>query len=117
MTRILAVDENNDIFIGPNGRLALAEGLAAVSQACKHAVEVQLGEMMFAMDRGVPRFETIWRGTPNLGQFEAALRAQVLAVQDVLRVVSLEVNRTGGTLSYLMTIETIYGEEQINGTL
>lgn len=117
MTRILAVDENNDIFIGRDGRLSLANGIDAVAQACKHAVEVQLGEMMFAVDQGVPRFETVWRGSPNLGQFEAALRAQVLAVADVLRISSLEVDRIEGVLSYRMIIETIYGERELDGTI
>lgn len=115
MTRILAVDENNDIYIGRDGRLAILAGLPAVVQACEHAAKVQLGEMIRATNRGIPNFEVIWNGSPNTAQFDAALRAAVLAVADVVRVLALSVQNNSGVLSYQITIETIYGEGIIRG--
>lgn len=115
MTRILATDENNDIFIGKDGRLAIHGGLDAVMQACEHAVTAQLGEMQYAVDRGIPTFTTIWNGTPNLGQFEAAVRQAILAVADVTQVTAFSAEVVGNVVRYTASIETIYGTGVVNG--
>lgn len=41
MARIFAVNENNDIFATQTDRLALLQGLVAILQHCKHAVEAR----------------------------------------------------------------------------
>lgn len=115
MSRVIAVDSNNDIYIGPDGSLALATDLAAVMQACQQAAQTQRGEMLYAVDQGLPNFATVWNGAPNLSQFEAALRATLLAVDGVTSVVSLATTRTGDKLTYRATIQTIYGQGAING--
>lgn len=115
MTRVLAVDENNDIYIGRDGRLAISAGLSAVLQACEHAAKAQLGEMIRATTSGMPNFDVLWNGAPNLTQFDAALRATLLSVVDVVRVVSLNVQNKAGVVSYYVTIETIFGEGGISG--
>jgi hypothetical protein len=117
MTRVLTVDENNDIYVGRNGRLAISAGLSAITQACEHAAKAQLGEMMFAVNRGIPNFETIWRGTPSIGQFDAALRAALLRVPGVTRVTGFNAERVGDVLQYAVTISTVEGEAIINGSL
>lgn len=117
MTRVLTVDENNDIYVGRDGRLAISSGLPAIRQACEHAAKAQLGEMMFAADRGIPNFATVWSGTPNLGQFEAALRRALLRVDGVLAVTAFTAEVAGGVLSYRVTISTSAGEAAVNGTL
>lgn len=117
MTRILAVDHNNDIFVGRDGRLAIYAGVPAIQQACEHAVKAQLGEMMFSVDRGIPNFDTVWLGAPNLGQFEAAVRQALREVSGVLAVTSFSAEAINGVLSYRVTISTDSGEALINGTL
>lgn len=117
MTRVLAVDQNNDIFIGRDGRLAIASGLPAILQACEHAAKAQLGEMMFAADKGIPNFTTVWAGAPNLGQFEAALRQALLRVDGVQAVAAFSTSEADGVLSYRVTISTVAGEAALNGTL
>ncbi len=115
MTRVLQVDGNNDIFIDPSGSLAVATGLQAVMDACAQAAKTQLGEMMFAVDEGVPNFAAVWNGAPNVNQFEAYLRRALLAVPDVLSVVAVTITTAGNVLTYQATIQTIYGPGAING--
>ena len=115
MTSILAVDANNDIYIARNGRLAIKTGLSAVIQACEHAVKAQLGEMLRAVDKGVPNFDLIWNGRPNTAQYDSELRRAILGVADVVRVVRLDIQNRNGVLSYTATIQTIYGEGVFSG--
>lgn len=115
MTLTVSVDLSNDIFIGPDGSLALRSGLLAVMQACEHAAKTLLGEMVFAVDEGLPNFETIWNGSPQRGQFEAHLRRALLAVPDVTEVSELNTVVSNNELSYSATIKTTYGPGNLNG--
>lgn len=115
MTITLSTNANNDIHITPSGGLAVASGLDAVSQACVQAAQAILGEMVFAVDKGVPAFSQVWKGSPNLQQFDLYLRKQILSVADVIEIPSLTVEASAGVLSYTATIRTIYGEVTVNG--
>lgn len=115
MTTVLAVDENNDLFIDAEGALALVSDLPAVMQAAAHAAKTQLGEMIYAVDDGVPNFDTIWNGSPNTTQFEAFLRRVLMSVEGVTEITELTTAVADHVLSYQATIKTIYGIGVING--
>jgi len=115
MTLVLAVDANNDLYVGANGSLATASQLQAVLQAAQQAAQTQLGEMIYAVDQGVPGFETVWNGAPNLAQFDAFLRRTLLAVPDVTGVESVEIARRNNVLSYVARIQTSFGPGVLNG--
>ena len=74
MTRIFQVNENNDIFTTPGGRIAISADLPAVLQQCEQAVKAQTSEMIYANNRGVNTFDSVWSGSPNLLSFEATAR-------------------------------------------
>lgn len=113
--RVIAADSNNDLYIGPDGSLAMATGLEAVMQAAQQAAQTQLGEMMYAVDDGVPNFESIWNGAANVAQFEAYLRRTLLAVDHVAGISDLTITVGANKLSYTVTIETDYGPGALNG--
>lgn len=115
MTQTFAVDANNDLFIGSDDRLGVASGLQAVLQNCEHAAKTILNEMVLAQGEGLPYFEAVWNGKPNLPVFEAAFRARVGAVQDVTGIVALTTRINGEVLNYSATIRTVYGTGEING--
>ena len=114
MTRVFAVDGNNDIFTR-GGQLVLSEGQAAVLQQCEHAIKAQLNEMIYADDRGVNTFDSVWSGSPNLLSFEAFARAQIDRIPDVISIESFAAQLTGNTLTYQATIRTIFGTGTIQG--
>ncbi len=115
MTKTFSVNENNDIFIGNDGNLSISAGLQAVLFVCANAAKAQLGEMVLQVEQGIPNFQTIWSGSPNVAQFEAALRTTLLNVADVTEVSNLSIAISNNVLSYTTTINTIYGNGIING--
>lgn len=113
--RVIAVDSKNDIYIGPDGDMAVATELQAVMQAAQQAAQTQLGEMMYAVDQGVPNFDSVWNGAVNVSQFEAYLRQTLLAVDHVTGISDLAITVAGNKLSYVATIETDFGPGALNG--
>lgn len=109
MTRMLAVDERNDLYIANDGRLAVNRNLLAVMQAAQHAAQAQLGEMVLAVDEGVPNFQTVWRDAANVAQFEAYVRRAILAVEGVTEVREFGVVVRDNRVIYSATIVSIYG--------
>lgn len=115
MTKTLAADSNNDLYLNRQGNIATATGIQAVLESCSHAAKALRGEMLLAVNDGMPNFQTIWIGAPNIPQWEAALRQALLAVDGVNQIKALTSKVANNVLSYAVTIETIYGEGLING--
>lgn len=115
MTKTFSTDDNNDLFISPDGNLSISTGLQSVLFACQTAAQAQLGEMVLAINKGVPNFETIWRSSGNIAQFEAYLRTTLLGVDGVREVSELVTTIGNNAVAYRATIVTVYGTGQING--
>lgn len=115
--KTLAVDGNNDIYIARDGNLALNTGLLAVQETCAQAAKAQLGEMVLDTQRGIPNFQTVWNGKPNIAQFEAYLRRTLLGVQGVIGITELTITVESDILTYSASITTIYGSGVINGLI
>ncbi|CAH0447781.1 hypothetical protein LMG10661_03854 [Ralstonia syzygii subsp. syzygii] len=104
----LATNQRNDLFIGPDGNLAVVGDIDAVMQDCQHAMQAQLGEMVLATDRGMPTMDVVWHNT-NLVQFEAYARQTLRAVGGVVDVTTFDVAIVDGALRYSATIQTVFG--------
>lgn len=115
MSLCFAVDGKNDLYLGADGNLAQTRDLDAIMQAAQHAAQTMLGEMQYATDQGLPNFETVWNGSPNLPQFAAYLRRAVLAVEGVQQITDLSVTTSDGVLRYGVTIQTLYGTAVLSG--
>ncbi len=98
----------NDITLGADGNLSVLSGLAAVEAACATATKAQLGEMVFAIDTGIPNFQTLWIGTPEYGLWKAAILKTLQGVPGVTAVTSLDLAVSGSTVSYVARIMTKY---------
>lgn len=106
--RTLAVNQNIDIFLTDGGQLAVAQGLEAVRFSCEEAMRAIRGEMIYAVDRGMPLFETAFLEV-RLPQFEAAARATLLAVPNVLSVDAFDAFVRDDTLGYTASIRSAFG--------
>ena len=115
MTTSLALNANNDIYIGADGNLATVTGIDAAIQNCKTAMQAQQGEMMYAMLNGMPTRATVWDNfNPSL--FEAAGRSILAGVQDVTGVAAFTITRTENVLTYTAVIVTIYGTGTVSNS-
>jgi hypothetical protein len=116
--RTIGVNENNDIYLGPDGNFVVLTGKDAIAQSCKQAAQTLKGEMIFQINQGLPDFQTVWDGEPNVPQFEAALRQELLNVPGVTGIKDLSAAVRDGILYYTVEILTDTGEiEVINGGL
>lgn len=115
MTQTFGVNANNDMYVGRDGNLVVVRNLDAVLQYCQQVARTILGEMVLQTDQGIPYFEVVFVGVPNIPQFETALRAAWLQVAHVVRVVSLVTQQIGNTFEYTAVIMTDYGQGTING--
>jgi len=107
----------NDIFIGSDGNLAIGSGVQAVLYACQNAARTQLGECIFQTGLGLPNFQLLWIGVPNIPQWRAALQLTLEQVPGVADVLSIDTTQQGSVLIYTARILTIYGEGVIRGTV
>ncbi len=117
MTQTFGVNANNDLYIDSNGNLAIVSGLEAVKQACETAVKAQSGEMIYAFSSGIPNFQAVWVGDPNVGQFRAAIRRTLLSVSGVTAVKSINITQQDNVLIYQAFITTTFGDTTANGQL
>lgn len=109
----------NDIYLDSQGNISISRDVNAILEECAQVARVILGEMIFNTDLGVPYFQTVWVGVPNIPQFTNALRQSFLNVAGVIEVVSLFTEQGGANpsdnLAYTAIIRTIYGTGTING--
>lgn len=105
----IAVNDKNDIFMNEAGNLALVRNIDAVKEDAQQSVQAMTGEMLYAVDRGMPNFRVVWNGAPNIAQFEAALRRELLKVTDVIGVPEVSAKINGEEVNYSATIDSTYG--------
>lgn len=117
MPTMFAVNENSDLFIGPDGNLAIITGLEAVQQLVEHRTKTQLGEMIFATNQGIPNEEITWNGAPNLQQLEIAIRTTITNTPDVITINEFNIQQINDTVVYNVIFETTFGQAAINGQL
>lgn len=115
MTQTISINKNNDIFLDDLGNISFSYDLQAVLEICREVARARLGEMVFNVDLGIPFFETVWNGVPNIPQFTNALRNAFLSVPDVIEVVSLTTTQINDVLQYTAIIRTSFGTGTLNG--
>lgn len=113
MTRTIATDAANDLIVSALGNLSVVTDRDAIAADCRSAMQAQLGEMVYAQDRGMPTLATAWNQY-NPAQFEAAGRRTLLRVPGVTAVESFTVARDGERLRYTAVIRTPFGEARLD---
>lgn len=111
----LAVDINNDMFIGDDGLLSFAREVEAVSQNSVHYGKTLRNEMLHEYDLGIPFFMVAFGPSLTLQQYEAATKQRLLQTPGVTGIKAFDVVQEADVLKYTATIETIYGLSVING--
>lgn len=111
----LEVDQNNDIF-AQNGILVVADGVRSLVQRSNQAMKLVLGEARYALDEGIPYFQAVFSGSPNLLIFEAAARKTLLAVSGVTGILSFVADISNNTLTYTATLATDLGQIVLSGS-
>ena len=115
MTKVLAENSNNDLFVQPNNQLGVFLDLDATVQLCKTVIETQRGELQYDTTRGIPTSSTLWAGVAEQSRFRfyciEALRA-VSGVQEILR---FDTELVDDVLEYVAIIKTDFGTVEVRG--
>lgn len=114
--KTFAVNAMNDVYT-ENGLLVLATDMDALTQRCTQVMSAVRGEMLYAVDQGMPFYETIWTGSPNLLAFEAASRVELLRIPEVKSVDAFTASISNNELSYRAQLTTTLGAVTVNGEL
>ena len=107
----------NDLYLNADGNIATGRDQQAVLEGCAHVAQTLLGELVLNINQGIPYFQTLWIGVPNITQFNAALRAAFLSVPNVIEVVSLFTTQNNDTLTYTAVIRSVYGSSGLTGVV
>lgn len=111
--KTLTVDSNNDLML-VNNNLAISQDREALMLVAEHAVKAQYGEMILAIQRGIPYNVLVWDRQPNLIQLEAFIRRAILALPNVLNILDFDIAAANHVITYSVTINTTYGVETLN---
>lgn len=111
----IQTNDNHEIVVSGTGNLVLHSGVEAIVQTCREYMQTRRAEMIHAIDLGIPFDPVAFGASPNVAQFEAAGRARLMQVPDVLEVLSFTADVSGDVLSYSAVIKTTEGETTVNG--
>ena len=111
----IATNELNDIYTDASGNLAMITNINALANVAKNVILTAQGEPQYNQESGIPYFETIFCDTPQIDLFQAAQIEALENIEDINRVTNYSYKQENGVFSYTVTIDTNYGDIQING--
>lgn len=118
MTRTFATSAaTNDLYRGADGNLVLLKGLPAIEAACATASKSILGEQVLSTGAGLPMFEAIWTGVPNVPLYESYLQKTLSNVSGVNSVGQINSTIQDGDYSYTADIDTDEGAGTATATV
>lgn len=109
MTQTLGTNSTNDIYLGSDGNIVVLQGLAAVEGACATASKSILGEQVLSIGAGLPMFQCIWNGAPNIPLYVNYLQRTIENISGVTKIDSITTQILDSVFSYRATIETTFG--------
>lgn len=114
--RSLGVNQNNDLYLGPDGNIPMLTGQDAFAQDSVMAMATQMNSCTLNLSYGVDTLGTIWQSyIPAL--FTAQGRAQLATVPNFVSCAAFDVTAEAGTASYVAEVESIYGPTEIAAQL
>lgn len=106
----LQTNDNNDLFL-PDGRnLVVLTGSTACAQNIRQKTLMRSTEDMYNQRNGVQYFETVFSPQPNPDLARKSLIDNIMAVPDVIEVLSLDLSINGDELDYVALVSTPYGQ-------
>lgn len=114
--RTLLTNSDNDLYYDDSGNLASASAsVEAVLQVCRNYALAIRGEMLAKRQKGMPYFQVVFSGKPDIDLFEAFFKKRIAEVEGAIGVKRFAGWIEDGMLKYEATINTIYGDGVIRG--
>lgn len=113
----LGLNESNDIYLNASGNLQLDQNIAALQDICVNVSRALLGEEVLTTGNGIPYFQSVFNGTPNIANFQNYLTTQLNGISGVNAVTNIAISVANNTLTFTATIDTIYGPISITNSV
>jgi len=111
----LDTNQNNDIYLDKYGNLATVYNKDAIAKICENIIRTQYQEMSLRQDLGIDYLNNVFINSQIGYQFlDASIRKAIKNVQGIKNIKSLNISFLNNVLSYSLTIETIYGTNNIS---
>jgi hypothetical protein len=92
----LALDaQTHDLFLAPDGNLAMAEDNEAIAQHAKQRLLFYRGEWFLDTEAGVPWFQEIFVRPHNDGIIEALIKREILDTDGIAELTDFEMQVDG----------------------
>ncbi|MDR0675640.1 MAG: hypothetical protein LBF97_01180 [Elusimicrobiota bacterium] len=111
----ILTDANNDIYLNSKKSIAIGEDKQALSQIIKNSILTLLGEIELDTTKGIPYFDSLFLGIPDLDLFESYLRNTIKNIDGVIAITNYIYEIKDNIFRYKIYIQTIYGDIEING--
>jgi hypothetical protein len=109
MTQSLGLNAASDLYLNSSGNLQVDTGLQALIDVCLNVSRALLGEMVLTINGGLPYFQAVFTGNPNLAIFQAYLIRALNNIDGVNSVQNVNMSLNANVLSFTAAIDTIYG--------
>ena len=116
MTTIKCRTDNGD-FDTSSGSMELISDLDEVIQTSEQTIRQSKGELKYDKEKGISYFQNAFRDNYNEQLFKAEIRDQLLTVNNVQKVVIIDVSRKEKDLTYSATVDTVFGKGEVRGLL
>jgi len=117
MVQTFSLNANNDIFLDSSGNLSISTGLPALVEICLNVTKAMLGEMVLTINNGLPYFQAVFTGVPNLAVFQTYLINALNGIDGVNSVQNVSMSLNDNMLSFTAVISTIYGTTTLANSL
>ena len=111
----ISINQNNDIYIDTSGNIAIKNDIEALADISKNKVLTTLGEPEYNQLEGIPYFDTIFCDNPKIDLFQAAIIQTLKDTENVSDVNNFNYTQNKGVFSYSVTINSDFGDVQLNG--
>jgi endoglucanase Acf2 len=117
MVQTLGLSASNDIYVNPSGNIQVDTALQALVDICLNVSKALLGEMVLTVNNGLPYFQAVFTGVPNLAVFQTYLINALNGIDGVNSVQNVNMSLDDNVLSFTATISTIYGPTTLANSL
>jgi len=111
------VDGNRDLVLNSRNNISMNRDLDACLQSCENAVMMILGEDIYNSNEGLPNFELIWNGSPNIPQYKASIISAIKKINNVIDAFNFNYVESNNELTYTITISTTFGIGEISNVI
>ena len=111
----IAINSSNDIYLDPNGNIALKTDLEAMGDIYVNKAQTNKGELIYNAEKGIDYFNTIFGEPCYPDIFQNELISELENTAETIKITGFNQEISNGIYSYTVNCQTSYGDINLNG--